>query len=204
MDNCITSFAVPVSCTVVQLAIFQELETVAQLWIPMDSKFVNSFFSKINRSEMADDKKSGSISETVREETSLTSKIPPGHQHNRCRQALTNEGAGVNTQQDGLPPLMFAVSESHEECVKELIKAGADVNKKDTEGNTALNIAASKPSYASKHSQECLRILLKAGADVNIVNEKGDTPLLTSLNSGLNEKHSEALLDAGADCECCK
>ena len=56
-------------------------------------------------------------------------QIPSGEEHERCRKALMNRGAGVNIlDQRGLTPLMFAAKEGHAQCVNKLIKAGAHVN----------------------------------------------------------------------------
>ena len=45
---------------------------------------------------MDDVNRLGSRSETEKEEADSTSNIPQGDEHNRCREALSNEGAGVN------------------------------------------------------------------------------------------------------------
>ena len=59
-----------------------------------------------------------------------------------CREALNNEGAGVNTRdQHGRTPLISAVSKGHAQCVNPLIKAGADVNVSDRYGLTPLIFA---------------------------------------------------------------
>ena len=43
-------------------------------------------------------------------ECNYAAMIPAGEEHNGCREALVNEGAGVNIpDEDGLAPLMFAV-----------------------------------------------------------------------------------------------
>ena len=68
-------------------------------------------------------------------ECNYATMIPSGEEHERCREALINEGAGVNIpNQQSLTPLMFAVSKGHVQCVNELIKAGADVNAVDNHG----------------------------------------------------------------------
>ena len=47
------------------------------------------------------------------------------------------------------------------ECLKELIAAGADINKEDNDGGTALYSAANQGHV------ECLKELIAAGTDVN-------------------------------------
>ena len=96
----------------------------------------------------------------------LASLIPPGEEHNRCREALENSGAGVNVpDEDGLTSLMFTVKENHPQCVNELIKAGANVNVRDEKSLTPLIVAVT-----NDHLQ-CVNELIKAGADVNIADK---------------------------------
>ena len=94
--------------------------------------------------------------------------IPKGDEHHRCREAFSNEGAGVNIRhQHGRTPLIYAVKEDHVQCVKKLIKAGADVNEADSKGFTALMFAVKE-----YHVQSVIT-LIKAGADVNVRNNDG-------------------------------
>ena len=104
-------------------------------------------------------------------------------EHKRCREALNNAGAGVNTPDEyGQTPLMFAATNGqtsleftarsdystevdHTQCVDELIKAGADVNAANSEGLTALMLAA------DERYPKVVELLTKAGADVNIKNK---------------------------------
>ncbi len=68
--------------------------------------------------------------------------------------------------------LHLAASSSAVAEVELLLKAGADVNAKNTNGMTPLHGAAQmNPSPA------VLEVLLKAGADVNAKNPGGWTPL---------------------------
>jgi ankyrin repeat protein len=55
------------------------------------------------------------------------------------------------------------------EVVRLLLAAGADVNARDAEGNTALLFCHMNLELAS--------LLLRAGADPNVRNHGGDTPL---------------------------
>ena len=87
--------------------------------------------------------------DSTRKRAKEKSDIPPGDEHNRCREALANEGANVNLpDEDGVTPLMFAVIiKDHVECVNELIKRGADVNVPDKEDGETLFRFAVKRNY---------------------------------------------------------
>ena len=98
--------------------------------------------------------------------------------------------------------LWYACIEGHAESVRDLIRAGADINITVPEldhdpsavGDCPLNAAATR-GY-----EECVRLLIEAGADVdrNAPPEGGQFPLLMAAESG----HAEVvgmLIDAGAD-----
>jgi ankyrin repeat protein len=57
------------------------------------------------------------------------------------------------------------------ECVRSLVKAGADVNARDNDGNTPLH-----ETFLTDVEEE----LLKLGADVNARNNDGETPIFTT------------------------
>lgn len=81
------------------------------------------------------------------------------------------------------------------EICEELIKAGADIEKKDLEGKSALAISCfnNQPKIA-----QCL---IKWKANVNSIDKMGNTPLLHAINCGLclNFNLIPILLEAGAD-----
>jgi ankyrin repeat protein len=77
----------------------------------------------------------------------------------------------------------------HTEKVKLLIESGADVNARDTNGDTPL-IAA-----ASMGFEETIRLLLNKGADVNAQNHAGSTALMEA--AVMNSPNSVVLLMAG-------
>ena len=61
---------------------------------------------------------------------------------------------------------------------KELVRAGADVNIANNEGNTALH-------YILRYStQDIARFLVKKGADYNHANLKGVTPAQIAVEQG--------------------
>lgn len=64
------------------------------------------------------------------------------------------------------------------DVVKELVRAGADINKVDHEGNTALHHAL------ERGDEGMARYLIKKGADYNCPNNSGETPASLAVESG--------------------
>ena len=93
--------------------------------------------------------------------------------------------------------LMLVVRSGHHQCAQVLVDAGADVNKTNGLGFTALMNA-----ICFENNKECLSILIKAGADVNFKNNIGQTALhlATFLD---NYKGMKILLEAGANINAC-
>ena len=100
---------------------------------------------------------------------------------------LINAGADVNAQASvnslgeplpdnrGDTALILVVQNNENlECVRRLIDAGADVNKQDEYGMTALFLAIDNDEYCD---DGCTQLLLKAGIDVNIRHDVGETAL---------------------------
>ena len=86
-----------------------------------------------------------------------------------------------------MTPLMIASQAGHVEMVEQLIKSGADVNLRNSSGDTALIYAFNDLSRISVISrnindvekiEECVQLLLKHDADVNIQGIVGDTALM--------------------------
>ena len=166
-------------------------------------------------------KKSGSGPVVGKTKDNLLSMIPSGDEHNRCREALANEGADVNAaDKRGYTPLTYAVNENHTQCVNVLIKAGADVNHfspillaaaRDSaklvetliEAGADVNRFGKNGYTASMYAAgmgntKMLGALLKAGADVNMKDNRGDDALYLAAYT-TNDKCLELLLEAGAD-----
>jgi ankyrin repeat protein len=72
------------------------------------------------------------------------------------------------------------------EITKLLLRAGADPNITDMDGNSPLHMA---------NSAELVQLLIKAGAKIDARNRKGETPLLDAMDDGA----AVALITAGAD-----
>lgn len=90
----------------------------------------------------------------------------------------------------GWTPLMYAASSYGDSSLKNIIKAGVDVNARSTRGETAL-MASAVTGVADED-------LLKAGAEVNAVNDEGMTALMILVQHG-DPDEIEILLRAGAD-----
>lgn len=99
--------------------------------------------------------------------------------------------------------LAWAVSQSRRECVRLLLKAGADPNvsvHREEELRTPLAVIA-----AVQQDPEILRMLIRAGMNLQSVNSSGENALLRLLNSSLADRKPEKteladiLIGAGID-----
>ena len=98
--------------------------------------------------------------------------------HHACREgnvfvveALLAIGCNMNCVSFGFTPLMDATEKDHEEVVKKLILAGANLGMQTAGGNTALHIAA------THNSIQCGILLAEGGASVRTKNNLAHTPL---------------------------
>lgn len=76
--------------------------------------------------------------------------------------------------------------------LQQLLKSGADVNTRQSDGSTALHLAV------LRDQQEAVTALLNAGADPVLLNRNGISPLFLAVQNG-NAEIVSSLLKAGAD-----
>jgi ankyrin repeat protein len=94
---------------------------------------------------------------------------------------LIEKGADAEGAVSGptdLFPLLGASSNGSREIVEELLNAGADVNRRNAIGGTALMVS----SYLGQH--DVVEILLRRGAEVDTIDKNGYTALMYAANSG--------------------
>ncbi|WP_055074817.1 ankyrin repeat domain-containing protein [Pseudanabaena sp. 'Roaring Creek'] len=104
------------------------------------------------------------------------------------------------TDSYGFTPLMHAASCMSREVVviRELLDAGAAVNRQTDGGYTALHCAIDVNGEANLNSREVIALLVEAGADLTLRQHYGWTPLLRAVVEGTLDE-VDALLTAGAD-----
>ena len=88
--------------------------------------------------------------------------------------------------------LLVATSLGDIQSIKKLLKAGLDINKPTSRGNTLLHVTA---SYGHKNATE---LLLASGANINAIDDQGRTPLFKAVRSRKKEI-VELLITKGAD-----
>eukprot|EP01018_Ginkgo_biloba_P019913 Gb_34207 [translate_table: standard] len=87
--------------------------------------------------------------------------------------------------------LCFAASQGNSHLMEEFLRKGMDPDLGDSNGRTALHIAA------ARGSRQCVLLLLKYGADVNKKDEDGNTPLWKAI-IGKHKIISRLLYENGA------
>jgi len=105
--------------------------------------------------------------------------------------SLVADGADVNAMSGNLLPLHCACVVGDSSSVKLLLRHGANINKLDGFGRSALH-------YASERSQHCVELLLKRGASVNAIDTNRCTPLHWAAYKN-KSSCSRTLLEAGAN-----
>ena len=106
--------------------------------------------------------------------------------------ALAVAGPGQSRAQTAASPLADAAKRQDGAALRALLRDGADVDRPQGDGATALHWAAYRDDV------ETVRLLLAAGAAVDPANALGVTPLWLAANNG-SSVVVEALLAAGAD-----
>ena len=107
--------------------------------------------------------------------------------------AFLGTGSVDVADENGYTPLMAACAYGHIDLVRELLRRGADPNRKDSDGNTPVHHC----DYAS-----CLKELVEAGAKVSIRNNDGQTALEVKeeeLTEAKEEFSDEEELDEGEE-----
>lgn len=106
---------------------------------------------------------------------------------------LLKAGADVNAGLAGRSALHYAVQSTAIDCVRELLKAGANPNTPQVYTETPLHVAAAIGSAA------CIRLLLEHGANVLVQFGPRKTTALHLAAEDENAECSKLLLDAGAE-----
>jgi ankyrin repeat protein len=98
-------------------------------------------------------------------------------------QALLAKRAQVRVvrRDDKLSPLFIAVSDGRADLARALVDAGADLNDKDTYGNTLLTTAAAGAGLANVEMPDVVAFLLEKKVDPNAPGMYGVTPLMNAL-----------------------
>jgi ankyrin repeat protein len=109
--------------------------------------------------------------------------------------ALLKRGADVNVAESemGYTPLMWAsMKDYHNDSVQLLIEAGANLNARNSKGETALMVALRE---SGKLNAE---LLVEKGADFNIANNVGEIPIVIAAGYGYTNVVAK-MIAMGAD-----
>ncbi len=112
----------------------------------------------------------------------------------KAQEAL-DHGAGIDSAGESQleQALRCAVWRGHLDFVRFLLEKGAQVNKKQEDGETALFGACWTGNL------EAAQLLIQAGAEVNIASRYGVTPLMRAAGRGDNLKLVQLLVEHGAN-----
>lgn len=115
----------------------------------------------------------------------VAAAIAGGVRGRACSERLLRAGVSIDTaSDDGMTALMRAAAEGHADFVRHLLEAGANVERSDRRGCTALHWAVGygaselgKKTHLPKGCLEVVRLLLEAGAAADARDFKRRTPL---------------------------
>ncbi|KAG2003864.1 hypothetical protein GB937_009357 [Aspergillus fischeri] len=113
----------------------------------------------------------------------IWNKLKPRHQH---------DGFLHRADLDGMTPLHDAAASGSLDCVRFLLREGADVNSCPEHGMTPLHYAAKRPN-----AREIIEVLVQAGAQVDAAASNGESALFGAVESD-DKDAVAALLRAGA------
>ena len=107
-------------------------------------------------------------------------------------------GALAGVEHDKAPPLVRAVVLGHTDVVSVLLEYGANLERPDMSGETALMKACAETTTRSNKRLGIVKLLLGKGAELETRNRQGWTALLLAINMA-DANVAELLLQAGAD-----
>ena len=139
------------------------------------------------RSTTADRTKSKSPSYTAED---LIMAITEGREDSVLK--MIDSGMDLNAEWKGQNPLNTAAAMNNVKIASKLLKKGANINIKDSDGWTPLATAAGKGNI------EVMQLLIKKGADIDSTNSSGGTPLILACTTG-KKRAVELLINSGAD-----
>ena len=91
--------------------------------------------------------------------------------------------------------LLVAAKNGDSEIIMMLLKSSADIECRDSDGNTPLMLASMNERL------ECVRLLASLGANIDACNKKGMSPLMVAIYK-MKKEVVEELVRLGADVEC--
>ncbi len=125
--------------------------------------------------------------------------IAAQHPDGAVAKILCQVRADVNAvDEKGDAPLTIAVRDGNSGVVRELVGAGADIDKFAEEGDDDCGRTVLQKA-AWKNDLDMLKCLCDLGADVNLADDDGHTPLAASVWAGGDGPASRLLLAARAD-----